>query len=34
MESVPQEVKAGISKEDANKIAAALEAVGGTVEIV
>lgn len=34
VESLPQEVKGGISKEEANKLAAALEAVGGTVEIV
>ncbi len=34
VESLPHEVKGGVSKEEANKIAAALEAVGGVVEIV
>lgn len=34
VENVPQEVKNRISKEEANKLAAALEAAGGTVEIV
>lgn len=34
VESLPQEVKSGISKDDAKKLAAALEAVGGTVEIL
>ena len=34
MESLPQEVKADVKKEEAEKLSAALEAAGGTVEIV
>jgi hypothetical protein len=34
VESAPQDVKEGVNKEDAKKLAAALEAAGGTVEIV
>lgn len=34
VESLPQEVKGGVSREEADKLAAALEAVGGVVEIV
>ncbi len=33
VESAPQVVKADISKEEAEKLKAALEAVGGTVEV-
>lgn len=33
VEDLPKEVKKGVDKEEANKIKAALEEVGGTVEI-
>ena len=34
VESLPQEMKNGVSRDEADKLAAALEAVGGVVEIV
>lgn len=33
VESLPQEIRANISKEEAEKLKAALEAAGGTVEM-
>lgn len=33
VESLPQEIRANVSKEEAEKLKAALEAAGGTVEL-
>lgn len=33
VESLPQEIRANVSKEEAEKLKAALEAAGGTVEM-